>query len=126
MEDIKNIIDDLGIDSLENSMNLAGVAVVADSGDLIFQTSNWDLSDLQNAVLSIIKGDSSFLLNDVEFKIIEKSSEGIIATNINGMGHVLFLPFQGGVLLSYAMPQADPPKALTFLKKYAIKLNGKV
>ncbi|KKM90317.1 hypothetical protein LCGC14_1239790, partial [marine sediment metagenome] len=39
---------------------------------------------------------------------------------------VIFVPFQGGVLVSYAMPQADPPKALTFLKTYTNELNGKV
>jgi hypothetical protein len=126
MEEIKNIVDDLGNDSLENSINLAGVAVVADSGDVVFQTSNWDLASLTNAVKQIINGDPLFIMNDVEFTIVETTSEGIIATNKLGMGHVLFVPFQGGVLLSYAMPQANPPKALAFLKTYAMRLNGKI
>jgi len=126
MDEIKKIIDELGNTSLENSIHIAGVAVVADSGNVVFQTSNWDLTSLTNAVLSLIKGDPSFIMNDVDFTIVEKTSEGIIATNNSGMGHVLFVPFQGGVLLSYAMPQADPPKALSFLKTFAMRLNGKV
>lgn len=126
MEEIKKIIEDLGNDSLESNMHLAGIALVSDSMDLVFQTTNWDLHDLQTAISSMIEGDSSFILNDTEFNIIEKTSEGIIATNPNGRGYVLFVPFQGGVLLSYAMPQADPKRGLEFLKKYAKKLNGKV
>jgi len=126
MEEIKKIINDLGNDSLENNMHIASIAVLSDSKDLILQTSNWHLHDLQTAISSIIEGNSSFILNDTEFNIIEKTSEGIISTNPDGGGYVLFVPFQGGVLLSYAMPQSDPKRGLEFLKKYAEKLNGKV
>ncbi|MBD3215313.1 MAG: hypothetical protein GF311_22080 [Candidatus Lokiarchaeota archaeon] len=126
MKEIKNIIDNLGNDSLENNIGLAGVAVLSDSRELIHQTSNWDLNNLQTAIASIIEGDSSFILNDTEFSIVEKTTEGIIATNPNGKGYVLFVPFQGGVLFSYAMPHADPKQGLEFLKKYAKELDGKV
>ncbi|MFX1303613.1 MAG: hypothetical protein ACFE9X_09670 [Promethearchaeota archaeon] len=126
MDEIKNIVDDLGIAALESNMKIAGVAVVSDSGNLIFQTENWDLTNYTNMILNVIKGDRSFVLNDAEFSVVETTTEGIIATNVSGMGHVIFVSFQGGVLVSYAMPQADPPKALSFLKNYAMRLNGKV
>jgi len=126
MEEIKKIVDDLGIAALETSMNIAGVAVVSDSGTIVFQTENWDLTNKTMDILNVIKGDSSLVLGGTEFSVVETTTEGIIATNNSGMGHVMFNPFQGGILVSYAMPQADPPKALTFLKNFAIKLNGKV
>lgn len=126
MDEIKNIIDDLGIAALEANTKIAGVAVVSDSGNLVYQTENWDLTNHTNKILNIIKGDRSFVLNDVEFAVIDTTIEGIIGTNDSGMGHVIFVPFQGGVLLSYAMPQADPHKALSFLKTFTMRLNGKV
>jgi len=126
MDEIKKIIDDLGIDALESNTKIAGVAVVSDSGNIVFQTDNWDLTNQTNVILNVIKGDRSFVLNDGEFSVVETTTEGIIGTNDSGMGHIIFVPFQGGVLVSYAMPQADPPKALAFLKTYAIRLNGKV
>jgi len=126
MDEIKSIIDDLGIESFETNVKLAGVAVVSDSGNIVFQTDNWDLSNHTNNILNVIKGERSFVLNDTEFTIIETTNEGIIGTNDKGMGHVIFVPFQGGILVSYAMPGADPLKALTFIKTYAMKLNGKV
>jgi hypothetical protein len=126
MDEIKNIVDEVGIASLENNIKLAAVAVVSDSGNLVYQTENWDLTQQTNIIMNVIKGGHSFVLSDVEYSVVGSNSEGIIGTNNSGMGHLLFAPFQGGILVSYALPQADPPRALTFLKNYAVKLNGKV
>lgn len=126
MDEIKDIIDDLGISTLENNLKIAGFAVVSDSGNIVFQTKNWDLTNQTSIILNVIKGDRSFVLSDLEFSVVETTDEGIVGTNESGMGHVIFTPFQGGVLVSYAMPQADPPKALSFLKTFAMRLNGKV
>ncbi len=126
MDEIKDIIDDLGIFVLENNLKIAGFVVVSDSGNIVFQTKNWDLTNQTSIILNVIKGDRSFVLSDLEFSVVETTDEGIVGTNESGMGHVIFTPFQGGVLVSYAMPQADPPKALSFLKTFAMRLNGKV
>jgi hypothetical protein len=126
MDEVKSIVDDLGIAALEASINLAAIAVIADSGKLINQTENWDLKNQENIILNVIKGATSFVLNKVDYSVVKATPEGVIGTNVSGMGHILLAPFQGGVLVSYAMPQADPPKALTFLKTFAVKLNGKV
>ncbi len=126
MEEIKSIIDDLGNDALESSIKVAGVAVVSNSGKLIYQTSNWDLSNEINTILNVVKGERSFILLNYKYSVVETTPEGIVGTNDSGMGYILFVLFQGGVLVSYAMPGADPLKALSFLKTYAIKLNGKI
>lgn len=126
MDEIKNIIEDLGINALESSIKIAAIAVVSDSGDIVFQTDNWDLTNHTDIILNVIKGDRSFVLNNVEYSVVETTTEGIVGTNYDGMGHVIFAPFQGGVLVSYAMPRADTTKALSLLKNYAMRLNGKV
>ncbi len=126
MDEIKNIIDDLGIAAFEANIKIAGLAVISDSGDLVYQTDNWDLTNKTNMILNVIKGERSFVISDYKFSVVETTNEGIIGTNESGMGHVIVVPFQGGVLVSYAMPKADPPKTLSYLKNFAIKLNGKV
>ncbi|MFX1493114.1 MAG: hypothetical protein ACFFBZ_02400 [Promethearchaeota archaeon] len=126
MDEIKKIIDELGITALETNIKIASVAVMSESGSIIFQTENWDLSNQTNNILNAIKGARSFVFNNLEFSVVETTPEGIIGTNNDGMGHVIIAPFQGGILVSYAMPQANPPKALSFLKTFAIRLNGKV
>ena len=126
MDEIKKIIDELGITTFEANMKIAGFAVMSDSGKMVFQTDNWDLTNQTNMILEVIKGDRSFVLNDIEFSVVESTTEGIVGTADSGMGHVIFTPFQGGVLVSFAMPRADPPRALSFLKTFAMRLNGKV
>ena len=126
MAEIKNIIDDMGIDALEKSTKLAGFAVVSDSGDVVFQTENWDLSNNISFISDIIKGASSFVISGGSFTITEKTAEGIVGTSDMGMGYVIITPFQGGVLMSYAMPGADKVKLLTYLKNSAMRLNGEV
>ncbi|MFX1601525.1 MAG: hypothetical protein ACFFB6_13100 [Promethearchaeota archaeon] len=126
MDEIKNIIDELGIAAFEANMKIAGLAVVSDSGNLIFQTSNWDLTNQTNIISSLIKGDRSFVFNDSKFLVVKTTNEGIVGTSEGGLGHILFSPFQGGVLVAYAMPQADPSKALSFLNPFAMRLNGKI
>jgi len=126
MNNIKKYVEDLGIDSFESNIKIASIAVVSDLGDVIFQTENWDLTNQMDIILRVIEGNTSFFFNNTEFSVVETTSEGIIATNNSGMGHLIFVRFQGGFLISYAMPQADPIKALSFLKNYAIKLNGKI
>lgn len=126
MDEIKKIVDEIGIAALEANTKIAGIAVVSDSGNLVLQTENWDLTNQTDFIFNIIKGDSSFVFNNVEFSVVENITEGFIGTNDNGMGHVIFSPFQGGVLVAYAMPQADPTKALSFLKTFTMRLNGKI
>ena len=126
MDEIKKIIDELGITALETNIKIASVAVMSDSGTIIFQTENWDLTNQTNNILNAIKGARSFVFNNLEFSVVETTLEGIIGTNNDGMGHIILAPFQGGLLVSYAMPQANPPKALSFLKNFAVRLNGKV
>jgi hypothetical protein len=126
MDEIKNIVDDIGIAAFENKINLAALAVISDSGNLIFQTDNWDISNQVDIILNVLKGVHPFVISNVEYSVVNASTEGIIGTNNAGMGHIIIVPFQGGVLVSYAMPQADPPKAFNFLKNHVIKLDGKI
>ncbi|MEJ2249023.1 MAG: hypothetical protein P8Y70_03495 [Candidatus Lokiarchaeota archaeon] len=126
MEKIKDIIDDIGNAALEENTKIASLAIISNSGKVIHQTKNFDLTNQTDVILDIINGDNQFILNNSEFDVTYTSSEGIIGTNKNGMGYVIILPFQGGVLVSYVMPKADPIEALNFLKTYTKRLNGKV
>jgi len=126
MEEVKSIIDDLGNDALEKSIKIAGAAVVSDSLEIVYQTSNFDLTNQTHVISELVNGAKSIVLNSLEFVVESKTNDGIIATNNMGMGHGLFVPFQGGVLVAYAMSGADTSSALTFLKTYSLKLTGKV
>jgi len=126
MTEIKGIIDDIGIAAFESNINIAALAVISNSGKIIYQTENFNLSNQANNLLHAIKGTNSLKINDQEYLLEGNPSEGIIGTNSKGMGYIILVPFQGGFLVSYALPQAEPSRALAFLKNFTIKLNGQV
>ena len=126
MSDIKEIIDDIGIAALENNIKIAALAIISNSGKIIHQTENFDLSTQVNILLSAMKGTKSIKINDQEYLLEGTPSEGIIGTNSKGMGYLILVPFQGGALVSYALPQTEPTKALSFLNNFTDKLNGQV
>lgn len=124
MTDIKSIVEDIGIKALENSVKIASLAVISDSGELIYQTSNMDLTNQTQVILNVIHGEKSFNLNGMTFLVEKATNKGIIATEDKGMGHILIISFQGGFLISYAMPQADVESVFSFLKSNLVSLNG--
>ncbi|MFX1479669.1 MAG: hypothetical protein ACFFCI_16220 [Promethearchaeota archaeon] len=126
MNEIKDIVDDISISALESNIKIASIAIVSDSGNLVYQTENWDLTDYIKSIINVIQGEKTFILNKIAFSVVDTKVEGIIATNNSGMGHVILVRFQGGIIVSYAMPQADPSRALEFLKTHIKSLNGKV
>jgi hypothetical protein len=126
MDEIKNLIDDLGVASFEANIKIASLAIISEKGELVYQTENWDLNSSTEGILKVINGESLFILNNAEFLVKESNAKGIIATNDLGMGHVIFVFFQGGILVSYAMPGADPIRVLTFLSNNISKFNGKI
>jgi hypothetical protein len=126
MTEIKGIIDDIGISALENNIKIAALAILSDSGKLIHQTENFDLKNQGSILLNAMKGKKTLTLNNIEFIIQGNPSEEIIGTSKAGMGYLIILPFQGGLLVSYALPQADPTKASAFLKSYTVRLDGKI
>ncbi|TFG17641.1 MAG: hypothetical protein EU531_02750 [Promethearchaeota archaeon] len=126
MNEIKGIIEDIGISALEHNIKIAALAVISSSGKLIHQTENFDLKNQVNSVLKVINGEKAMILNDIEFIIQGNPSDGMIGTNKAGMGYVIIIPFKGGLLIAYALPQAEPIKALTFLKSFIVRLDGKI
>ncbi|MBD3354025.1 MAG: hypothetical protein GF364_21260 [Candidatus Lokiarchaeota archaeon] len=117
---VEEIIDGL----LEEDQNVGGVAVIANDGTLVYQTENWDLtSEVQNVLDSVNAGSSTVLLG-VKYMIVERTPERIIGTNIQGKGHLIFAPFDGGVLATYILPQVGPREALFNVQSYAQKLKG--
>lgn len=126
MDEIKNLIDDLGVDSFEANTKIASLAIISEKGELVYQTENWDLTSSMEGILKVINGEPLFILNNAQFLVKESNARGIITTNDLGMGHVIFAFFQGGILASYAMPGADPIGVLTFLSNNISKFNGKI
>jgi hypothetical protein len=124
MSEVKKLIDELGIISFENNMRIAGFAVLSDSRDIVYQTENWDVSKYRDLLFNAINGAISIEINNTEFFVSKASDEGVIATSAHGMGYIIMIPFNGGVLATYALSGADTRSIITFLKPHIMDLQN--
>ncbi|MHA1284806.1 MAG: hypothetical protein ACTSQP_20075, partial [Promethearchaeota archaeon] len=112
-------IDDLGTFAFENRIHIAALAVISNTGDLLYQTENFDLEKETNIILDLIDRPQNYTIANLEYEITEVTSEYIIA----GMGSLVIIPFQKGVLVSFALPQADLAQVKSYLIQSASELN---
>ena len=126
MSEIKKLIDEIGIISFENNMKIAAFAVLSASREIAYQTDNWDVSKYRGLFFDVFKEREYIQFNNIEFLIKRASENVIIGANSQGMGFVIIIQFQGGLLATYALSGADPETIITFLKPYVMELQNKL
>ncbi|MFX0100569.1 MAG: hypothetical protein ACFFCS_13425 [Candidatus Hodarchaeota archaeon] len=120
--EIEKIIDDM-VDTIPR---IAATAVISDKGKVIFQNGKWDVAASASAILKVVAGASSFNLSGFELQVGERTPNGYIAAGQAGMGYVVINPFAGGVLVTYALQNANPHEYLTNFHEFALKISGKM
>ncbi|MEM3585905.1 MAG: hypothetical protein QXO71_01170 [Candidatus Jordarchaeaceae archaeon] len=123
MVEINNLMEEIANASLEKNTKIASLALVSDTGKVVYQTKNWDLSNQTKIILDVVRGNKEFVLNNVKFSILSTDPARIVGVNKGGMGAVLILKCKGGFLISYVMPKASTEVALNFLEQYVKKIN---
>ncbi len=123
MTDLISIMEDISISAIETNVKIASLALISKSGQVLYQTQNWDLSSQAKVILDVMKGAKKFVLNGLTLSVMSTDPARIVATNNMGMGSIVILPCQGGALVSYVMPGANPDSALNFLVPYVKKIS---
>nr|MDO8082873.1 hypothetical protein [Candidatus Freyarchaeota archaeon] len=123
MAEINNLMEEIANAALEKNTKIASLALVADTGKVVYQTKNWDLTNQTKIILDAVKGNKEFVLNSLKFSVISNDSTKIVGVNKGGMGAVLILKYKGGLLISYVMPGAGTEGALNFLEQYVKKIS---
>lgn len=105
-----------------------GGAVINNSGQLAFQTYNWDISGDVDQLKKIISGENpgSVSIMKIKYMIVEFTPERIIATNVARKGHIIIAPVDKGALITYIDPAKGPRDALFNVQKAAAKLKGQL
>ena len=128
--EIEAVIDEL----LNEEHNIFGVAIVSQSGSLITQTENWDISGDLSIINELLqtklglgqKGMSSLTIQGIKYMLVENTEERKIGTNITGEGHVIIAPVPiggNGALICYINPQVGPRDALFACQSAALRLS---
>ena len=123
MEKFKSILEDLSNESLENKINLASIAILTESGNLIFQTKNWDISKNTQDILNFFESKESIIINNMKFSVTSSDSNGITATSEVGMGYLLFAKIGNGYIVSYALPGGNPDRGLEIIQKFSGRIK---
>jgi hypothetical protein len=119
-------MEEIAIAAFEENIKIASFALIADSGKIVYQTKNWDLSNQTNTIFDAVKGSKSFMLGGVKFSVKNAEPTSIVGINESGMGSVLIITIKGGLLISYVMPGANTTSALKFLQPYVKQINEKL
>jgi predicted regulator of Ras-like GTPase activity (Roadblock/LC7/MglB family) len=128
--EIEAVIDEL----VNEEQNIFGVAIISQTGSIITQTENWDLSSNLNDINALLqtklglgqKGMSSITIQGIKYMLVENTEERKIGTNITGKGHVIIAPIPiggDGALICYINPQVGPRDALFTIQTYALRLS---
>jgi len=107
-----------------------GGALIDSSGNLIFQTENWDLSQDLDQINSAIKesqkpdgkNPGSISIMKLTYMVIEFIPERIIATNVMKKGHIIIAPSKKATLVTFIDPTKGPRDILFVIQNFARKL----
>ncbi len=123
MTNLISLMEDIANAAFETNVKIASLGLISKSGQILYQTKNWDLSTQTKVILDVVKGNKKMVLNSLPLTVTSTDPTRIVATNNMGMGSIVILPFQSGILVSYVMPGANPDAAIDFLVPYAKKIG---
>ncbi|MEM3564951.1 MAG: hypothetical protein QXR19_17110 [Candidatus Jordarchaeaceae archaeon] len=81
MVEINNLMEEIANASLEKNTKIASLALVSDTGKIVYQTKNWDLSNQTKTILDVVKGNKEFVLNNVKFSVTSSDPTRIVGIN---------------------------------------------
>ena len=114
--------DDLINNIITQDPTITAIAI-ENNGSIIYQTANWDLSADISSVIGIwnsIQGGGSINIQGVKYICLEVIPERLIATNVQGQGHIVGVKGNSGSrLISYISPEGEPRGALSILNKFS-------
>jgi len=94
--------------------NIYGVAVInSNDKKIIYQTENWDVTpDVNNFLNAWENNESSVLISNVKYMIVENTPERLVGTNVTGKGHIIGASAGPARILCYINPAIGPRDAL--------------
>lgn len=91
-------------------------AVVVLSGNqIVYQTPNWDCTADASAMARAFQssgGGGAINVQEVKYMLLDVSQDRMVATNIQGQGHLVGCPCASGHVVAYVDPQGDNRGAL--------------
>lgn len=92
-------------DLMTTNPTIMALTYMNDNGNIIYQTSNWDISSDTITVLNAWRQQTpSVVVQGIKYSVLQCTPERLVSTNILGQGHIVASSERSRVLLAYVTP----------------------
>ena len=92
-------------DLINTNPTIMALTYMNDNGNIIYQTSNWDISSDTISVLNAWRQQtSSVVVQGIKYSVLQCTPERLVSTNILGQGHIVASSERNRVLIAYVTP----------------------
>ena len=123
-DDVSSI--DYFVRELMNSNNtITAVTYLSPDGNVIYQTSNWDISsDIISVLNSWRQQSPSVVVQGIKYSTLQCTPERLVSTNILGQGHIVASSERDRILLAYVTPDGGAGIAYMDVARTLSQLSG--
>lgn len=112
----------------ESGQMIQAFGVISASGQVLWQSNNWDLSADAASLVAAVSGRSpSVTQNQVKYSTIRSSPESLVARSIAGHGILILAKIDDDKwVCAWASPDAAPDQIYVDVDRAARALKGKI
>lgn len=124
MEDASTL-DYIIRDLMHGNATITAATVLSLEGNVVFQTSNWDISSDVIGVLNSWRQQSpSVVVQGIKYSTLQCTQERLVSTNILGQGHIVASSEQNRILLAYVTPDGGAGVAYMDVARALSQITG--
>lgn len=102
--------------------------VISESGDVLWQSDNWDLQPDAQSLISAVKNEAtSVTQNEVKYSTLRTTPDSLVARNVQGNGTFVLAKIEDGKwVCAWASKDAAPDGIYVDVDRAAKSLKGKL
>jgi hypothetical protein len=112
-------------DLMATNPTIMALTYMNDNGNIIYQTSNWDISSDTISVLNAWRQQTpSVVVQGIKYSVLQCTPERLVSTNILGQGHIVASSERSRVLLAYVTPDGGAGVAYMDVARVLSQIAG--
>ena len=112
---------------LEIMPSIYAVAIIEENNEIVYSTDNWDIStDIENVCLCWDYMNAPIInISSVKYTILECEIDSMVATSIQGQGHIVGSKDDERRIITYVEPNGDRKAAIVEISRILAKMSSK-
>lgn len=112
---------------MQTAPSILAVAIVEDKNEIVYSTNNWDISeDIRQISSSWNSMKAPFIkVSGVKYIMLECTIDTMVATSIQGKGHIVGVLDEERKIITYVEPDGDRKAAIVELSRILRTISSK-